>query len=204
MRNPAPQTVCIAASTSGTRARTPAGRSRREHRRHRGDPGQVDGRNDKSKSQVRNGRGCPRTGVPMSPADAEDQAGGVERGRDGRRQVAGVDRLRVAAGDDPPPAAVPELLLGQGAQGGPRPVGDLEVRGEPDQAARPRGSGSSAPSPRRSAWSRRSRRPARSPRGGRRRGRRCRPGRRRRRCGWRPRPCRRARSWPRRRPAGTG
>ncbi len=66
---------------------------------------------------------------------AEHQAADhAEQG--GRRgQVAQVDRAAVVAGDDPAPAAVVLVLLGEGAHGGPGPVGDLELRGEPDQSA---------------------------------------------------------------------
>src|SRR5262249_60639153 len=37
--------------------------------------------------------------------------------------------------DHPAPATVVEVLRGQGADAGPRPVGDAQVRGEPDLAA---------------------------------------------------------------------
>src|SRR6185312_11281664 len=95
---------------------------------------EVDRRYSEPDGQVRNGIGCPRE-RPDEPGRADDDADGVERGGDRGRQVAEIDRLRVAAGDDPAPASVPELLLRQGAEGGPRTVGDLESWSEPDQAA---------------------------------------------------------------------
>src|SRR6185436_20521678 len=52
-----------------------------------------------------------------------------------RGQIAEAGRLRVLADDHPAPAAVVEVLRGEGADAGPRPVGDAEVRGEPDPAA---------------------------------------------------------------------
>ena len=119
VRYPAPQHMCMVASTSGTRARTPAGWSPANTRRDRGDPGEVGERGRRTREPGRERARPAPAGRPDDPGAPEDQAGGVERGRDRRRQVAGVDRLRVAARDDPPPAPVAEVLLRQGRAGWP-------------------------------------------------------------------------------------
>ena len=59
-----------------------------EPRGDRGDADEVDGRNNESEGQVRNG--CGRAGQrPDEPGRAEDQARGVQRGRDRRRPGSG-------------------------------------------------------------------------------------------------------------------
>ena len=59
----------------------------------------------------------------------------MARTASGRRQVAQVDRARMLPRHHPAPPAVVEVLRTEGRHAGPRPVGDPQVRQEPDQAA---------------------------------------------------------------------
>src|SRR6185369_10660365 len=102
--------------------------------RDRGDAGQVDdGDGQAGGEPLRGYRGAGRYGGQPGYACYETDR---DQGRRGRRgQVAEAGRLRMLPNDHPAPAPVVEILRGQGADAGPRPVGDAEVGGEPDPAA---------------------------------------------------------------------
>src|SRR5262249_58730029 len=74
-------------------------------------------------------------GYPPGPGEADHGARDVHGGGGGGREIAQVAGLRVAPRDDPPPPAVAEVLVRQRVEGGAGPVGDPELRGEPDEPA---------------------------------------------------------------------
>jgi hypothetical protein len=114
-------------------SREPAGQRRAD----RGDAGQVGERDDQAGGQpAHHGRRPGRD--PGQAGQPGGQAGPGQRGGAGRGQVAEAGRLRVLADDDPPPAAVVEVLGGEGADAAAGPVGDVDLGDEPDHvAARP-------------------------------------------------------------------